>query len=176
MKKQKHPFIVIALLTSFLLLMMGCTENTESENQDENRRTIETVLQKNLNGPDEELEQIWNDMEGEEGIIAFGQYEENRYKNYFANDTSYQEYVSSYGSVLWIEPMRNNYKLKVNEIQLEQTDSEQIIYNFTVEVAYRKEGSKHSEVGRIKGQANLNEEHKIEDMLIHTNLWETFSK
>jgi hypothetical protein len=35
-----------------------------------------------------------------------------------------------------------------------------------VEIEYQKEGSEISEVEVVTGQANLNEEHKIEDMLI----------
>ena len=64
------------------------------------------------------------------------------------------------------EPLRNGYQLKVTNIEFEKTESEEIIYNFSVEIQYQKEGSEKTEVEVVTGQANLNDEHKIEDMLI----------
>lgn len=46
-----------------------------------------------------------------------------------------------------------------------------------MELQYQKEGSEKSEVQIVTGQANLNEEHKIEDILIRNEeLWRSFSK
>ncbi|MFZ3577377.1 hypothetical protein [Virgibacillus sp. DJP39] len=129
--------------------------------QDENIQTIEAVLQKALNGPTDEWKQV-----SETGLEEFVNYEEKLYKNYFANETSYLHFVNNYSYSLMVEPLRNNYKLKVKNIEYEKSDSKEIIYNFAVEVQYQKEGSKSSEVEVLHGEANMNEEHKIEGMVI----------
>ncbi|MFB4167906.1 hypothetical protein [Virgibacillus sp. JSM 102003] len=169
-KKRKAVLPYIATLACLMVLVaLGLSgfpfnsEPTPSDTQDKNIQTIEAVLKNNLTGPDDELEQI---LEGEGELEALGQYERKLYKEYFADDTSYQEYISSYGSVLWIVPIRNDYKLEVKNIEYEKSDSKEIIYNFSIELQYQKEGSESAEVETINGQANLNEDHKIEDMLI----------
>jgi hypothetical protein len=139
--------------------------NVSQGTQEEDIRTIEAVLQNALTGPSDELNQAL-EAEGFEDLIK---YEEELYKKYFANDTSYLDFVNSYGSTLMIEPRRNNYKLKVKNIEYEKTDSAEIVYNFSVELEYQKDGSEKSEVEVVTGQANLNEEHKIEAMLIRMN-------
>jgi hypothetical protein len=54
-------------------------------------------------------------------------------------------------------------------------DSKEINYNFSVELQYQKEGSDLSEVEMVTGQANMNEEYKIERMLIRIeDVWSTF--
>jgi hypothetical protein len=170
--KRNDRSIGIALFISLTLFIVGCTEKTETEQQDDNIETIEAVLQTSLTGPEDELIKILD-----ENFDALGQYEEKRYKDYFADETSYMEFVSRYGSVLMIEPIRNDYKLTVKNIEYEKTDSKEIIYNFSVELQYQKEGSEKSEVEIVTGQANLNEDHKIENILIRVNdLWVKFIK
>jgi hypothetical protein len=163
LEKRKYNFFTTVIFASILLMLVGCTENIETKTQDENIETMEYVLENALTGPNDELEQLKEN----EGLESLVKYEEDLYKEYFANDTSYLEFVNSYGSTLMIEPMRNDYKLKVKSIDFEKTDSKEIIYNFSVELEYQKEGSGKSEVEIVTGQANLNDEHKIEDMLIH---------
>lgn len=159
---RKYKFSATVIFASFLLMLVGCADNTETKAKDENLQTMEYVLENALTGPNEELELLIEN----EGLESLVKYEEDLYKDYFANDTSYLDFVNSYGSTLMIEPMRNGYKLKVRNIDFEKTDSEEMIYNFSVELQYQKEGSEKSEVEIVTGQANLNEEHKIEDMLI----------
>ncbi|MGJ9460633.1 hypothetical protein [Oceanobacillus sp. CF4.6] len=165
MKKHTCKLLAIALLTSLLLFMVGCTENTETKVQDENIQTIEAVLQNALTGPDDELKEIFN---GEGSSIEdLLQYDKDHFEDYFANETSYMEFVNNNnGSGILIEAMKYDYNFKVINIEYEKTESEEIIYDFTVELQYQKEGSESSEVETVTGQANLNEEHKIEDMLI----------
>ncbi|MBY0097864.1 hypothetical protein [Mesobacillus maritimus] len=162
MEIRKYKFSATVIFASFLLMLVGCADNTETKAKDENLQTMEYVLENALTGPNEELELLIEN----EGLESLVKYEEDLYKDYFANDTSYLDFVNSYGSTLMIEPMRNGYKLKVRNIDFEKTDSEEMIYNFSVELQYQKEGSEKSEVEIVTGQANLNEEHKIEDMLI----------
>lgn len=148
--------VLVALGLSGFPLNSEPTPSDTVTTQDENIRTIEAVLQNNLTGPDDELKQI---LEGEGELEALGQYERNLYKEYFADDTSYQEYISSYGSVLWIVPIRNDYKLEVKNIDYEKSDSKEIIYNFSIELQYQKKGSESSEVATVNGQAKIGRAH-----------------
>ncbi|WP_404452122.1 hypothetical protein LG329_17495 [Virgibacillus necropolis] len=162
MKKQTYRFFVTVLFASLLLLLVGCTEKTETKTQDENIQTIEAVLQKALNGPSDEMIKI-SESEGLEDLVK---YDEKLYKDYFANETSYLHFVNNYSSTLMMEPMRNNYKLKVKNIEYEKSESKEIIYDFTVELQYQKEDSESSEVEMVTGEANMDEGHKIEGMVI----------
>jgi hypothetical protein len=142
----------------------------ETKTQDENIPTIEAVLENALTGPSDELNQM---LEGE-GFEDLIKYEEELYKDYFANDSSYLDFVNNYASTLMIEPRRNGYQLKVKNIEYEKIDSKDVVYNFSVELQYQKEGSELSEVATVNGQANLTEEHKIEGMIIrYEKLWGT---
>ncbi|MFP7298674.1 hypothetical protein [Neobacillus niacini] len=141
----------------------------QKETQDENIVTMDAVLQNALTGPSDELNQI---LDQTDWIEPLGQYEEKRYKKYFANDTSYMDFVNSYGSTLMIEPRRNGYQLKVKNIEYEKIDAKDMVYNFSVELQYQKEGGKEAEVSTVKGQANLTEDHKIEGMVIRmSDFW-----
>ncbi|ASN06399.1 hypothetical protein [Virgibacillus necropolis] len=162
MKKQTYRFFATVLFASLILFIVGCTEKTETKTQDENIQTIEAVLQKALNGPSDELKQA---LEGE-GLEDLVQYEEDLYKDYFADDMSYLDFVNNYSSTLMMEPMRKNYKIKVKNIEYEKSESKEIIYDFTVELQYQKEGSESSEVEMVTGEANMSNEHKIEVMVI----------
>lgn len=169
---SKVVFPYIATLACFAILVtLGLSgfpfnsEPTPSDivtTQDENIQTIEAVLQKALNGPSDELKKV-NESLGLKDVVK---YEEKLYKDYFANETSYTHFVNNYSSTLMMEPMRNNYKLKVKNIEYEKSESKEIIYDFTVELQYQKEGSETSEVEIVTGEANLNEKHKIEGMVI----------
>jgi hypothetical protein len=64
----------------------------------------------------------------------------------------------------------------VKDINFEKTDSNENIFNFTVELEYQKEGSELPETGMVEGQADLNEEYKIENIMVNKNLWETFNE
>lgn len=103
----------------------------QTKTQDENILTLELVLQNALTGPSEELNQI---LDQTEWIEPLRQYEEGLYKEYFADFTSYLDFVNSYGSTLMIEPRRNSYQLKVKNIEYEKIDAKDLVYNFTVEL------------------------------------------
>lgn len=174
MKKRMYRFILIGLFASLILFIVGCTEKTEQKTQDENIETIDAVLQNALSGPDDELKKAF---ESEETIENTDQYDRDHYKGYFANDTAYVEFVSSYGTVLMTIPMREGYTLKINNIEYEKIDSKESIYNFSADIQYQKEGSEESGVEVVTGQVNLNKEHKIEETLIRLkDLWSAIDK
>jgi hypothetical protein len=167
-----YKFIATALFASLILMLVGCTEKKETKTQDENIKTIEAVLQNSFTGPSDELKQIL-DKESEEKYEALSQYEQKLFKDYFANETSYTEFVNSYGSTLMIQSGVNGeqydyYNFKIKTIEYEKVDAKDSVYNFSVELQIQKEGSEKSKVEIVNGQANINENNKIEDMLIRT--------
>jgi hypothetical protein len=175
-KGSMIKFFATALFTLLLLILVGCTEIKETITQDENVKTIEAVLQNSLTGPSDELKQIL-DKESEEKFEALNQYEERLFKAYFANETSYRDFVNSYGSFVMIQPNSDYYNFKIKNIEYEEVDAKDSVYNFSVELQFEKEGSEKTEAGIVTGQANLTEENKIEGMLIRTkDFWSSRSK
>ncbi|WP_148629713.1 hypothetical protein [Bacillus sp. E214] len=165
MKKRLSDVFATVLLTLLLFMLVGCTEEKEAKTQDENIQTIEAVLQNSLTGPSDELKQIV-DQESEEKLAALRQHEEKLFKDYFANETSYTEFVNDYGSTSMIEAIKNDYQLQIKKIDYEKVDEKDSVYDFSVEIQLQKEGSESSKDQIVTGQANLNDEHKIETMLI----------
>lgn len=168
---SKVVFPYIATLAFFAILvalgLSGFPFNSErapsdiATTQDENIETIDAVLQKALTGPSDEFKQVSES----DGLEDYVRYEEKVYREYFATDDSYLHFVNNFSSSLMLAPVRNNYKLKVKNIEYEKSESKEIIYDFTVEVQYQKEGSESSEVTFLDGEANMNAEHKIERIL-----------
>lgn len=153
--------------TLLLLLLVGCTEDKVTKAQDENIQTIEAVLQNSLSGPSDELKEILNKKSGEK-VEAFDQYEEKQFRDYFADETSYAEFVNNYGSILMIPSNGDAYQFKINHIDYEKVDAKDHVYDFSVELQLQNENSGESLVENVTGQANLNDEHKLETMLIRT--------
>jgi hypothetical protein len=174
LRKRTFKFFVTTLFILLLLMLIGCTNKKETK--DENIKTIEAVLQNSLTGPSDELKQIL-DKESEEKFEALNQYEEKIFKDYFATETSYRDFVNSYGSLAMIQHNSDYYNFKIKNIEYEEVDAKDSVYNFSVELQFEKEGSEKSEVGIVTGQANFTEEHKIEGMLIRTKgFWSSSSK
>lgn len=165
------PFIA-ACACILLILPLGLSINTFNENtssklsseEKKDLETMEAVININLTGPDEEWKSIMEDNH----FSGLSEYEEKLYRKYFASDSAYKEYISYFASSLLVEALRKNYQLKVISIEYEDTNSEEIIYNFSAEIEFQKESSNTTITGIVRGQANLNEKHKIEKMTINT--------
>lgn len=72
-------------------------------------------------------------------------------------------------------PIRNEYTLKVKDIEYEKVNSNETIYNFSVDLEYQKEGNQESKTEIVSGQASLNDKHKIKNMIIRLDeLWSSF--
>ncbi|SDQ07362.1 hypothetical protein [Virgibacillus salinus] len=166
MKKRTYKFFAAALFTSLFLMVVGCTENTETKTKDENIQTIKAVLHNMFTGPEDELKQIWKTNEAEEELKALSKYSEEQFKDYFTEDM-YMEYSLASNEIVFLKTAyRNNYNLKVIKIKFEKTNSDEDIYNFSMEVQLQKVGKELSEIQIVNGQANLSKEHKIEEILI----------
>ena len=97
LKKSNHRIIIIALFPFLLILLVGCTEKTVKDT-DPYIQPVEAVLQNALNGPKDELIEIWNKQKeskvnGEEKQAALGEYEEAVFKDYFSNQKSYNDFL-----------------------------------------------------------------------------------
>ena len=163
-KKRLSNFFATVLFTLLLLMLMGCTEEREAKKQDKNIQIIEAVLQNSLTGPSDELKQIV-DQESEEKLATLRQYEDKLFKDYFANETSYMEFVNTYGSTILIEAIKNDYNFQIKNIDYEKVEEKDSMYNFSVELQLQKD-TESSKYEIVTGQANLNEDHKIETILI----------
>ncbi|WP_010650343.1 hypothetical protein [Oceanobacillus massiliensis] len=153
--------ILVPLGLSGLPFDSESTSSDVATTEDKNIGTIEAVLQNALNGPSEELKKVFESDDITEDIR---QYDRDHFEDYFADETSYLEFVNNYSASIMIDPMRSNYQLNVKSIEYEKTESKEIIYDFTVELEYKKDGSKSSKIEMVDGGANLNEKHKIEDI------------
>ena len=101
--------------------------------------TIERVLRREFNGPDEELKEIFQGLQsGEETELyaqKFDQYMD-RYINpvYNLSDQSIEEIGLQYLD----QAYQNGYELKTENINVEKSEENLSAYRFTVEVAYAK--------------------------------------
>jgi hypothetical protein len=169
-----RTFITI-LLVGLVLYVVGCSSNTETEPQDENKTTIKTVLEHSFTGPEQELIEIWNDIHSDENemeeiesaIGALNSYTSEKFKPYFA-DQGYNSFISSFGFTFLNYAYRNGYQLKLNSFEVETSEVKDNIYNFLLEVQYQKEDSAE-QVVNVTGEANINEDGLISKMLIRGN-------
>lgn len=172
MKYQSQLLISIVLLAPLFLLITGCDEQKDQKMQDKNIEAIESVLQKSLTGPDNELKKNFSSEEFTESI---NKYNEDHFSDFFTDQTSYIDFVNNYGAVLMTMPIRNEYTLKVKDIEYEKVNSDETIYNFSVDLEYQKEGNQESKTEIVSGQASLNDKHKIKNMIIRLDeLWSSF--
>jgi hypothetical protein len=175
MKKSISRTFIKILLVGFVFFVVGCTSDTETEPQDENITTIETVLEHSFTGPENELIEIWNDIHSDENGIeeiesamgALNAYTSDKFKPYFAEE-GYNSFISSFGFAFLDYAYRNGYQLKLNNFEAETSEVKDNIYNFSLEIQYKKEDSAE-QVVNVTGQANINEDGLISNMLIRGN-------
>jgi hypothetical protein len=172
--KRINYKVVNLIFFPFLFLLIGCAEKVDN-NTDEYIQTIEAVLHNTLTGPNDKLKEIVEIKDGKERTSALTKYEATLYRDFFANETVYNDFLARYGTLLLTEAYKNKYIFKVETIEYERAHSKENIYNFSIELQYQKEGQESPEGKKITGQADLNDEHKIERMLIRVNdLWGSF--
>jgi hypothetical protein len=175
MKKNISGTFIKILMAGFVFFIVGCSSNTETEPQDENITTIETVLEHSFTGPENELIEIWNDIHSDENGIeeiesAIGDlnsYTSEKFKPYFAEE-GYNSFISSFGFAFLDYAYRNGYQLKLNNFEAETSEVKDNIYNFSLEVQYQKEDNAE-QVVNVTGEANINEDGLVSNMLIRGN-------
>jgi len=161
-----------------LLIIIGCTPSMKNDNQnnqdekDENIATIGNVLENTFSGPDKDFQDVMklrkdkaSRSEDEEFLTSFNQYMEDAFKPYFT-DEYYEEFIATYGTTFLDIAYSNNYEMNVKNVEYEKTESDDSIYDFTFKLLYKKEASDQWNEKTVKGQANLDDNNKIENMLI----------
>ncbi len=165
------------LLSGIFLLIVGCSSSDASKNkpQDENITTIETVLEHQFTGPDQELIKLLENpnnqtiigKEGGNGASEAKQteldlYLEETYKSYFTEDM-YNEFIGTYALGYHTAAYNNGYQLEVRNIDIKQNDTTENAYDFTVNVQYQKENNKKMS-SEVTGRAHIYEEGKISNI------------
>lgn len=156
-KKYFKPLLLLGVL----LLSIGCTNSEDAGNnaaKSESEQNIREVLQKLLTGPNDEQKQIIEGSNGdlEEYANQLSEYYQENFKPYLS-ERSFENYiVNGNGAWRFVRMAHPNYKLKVNDIDVEEKDN---YYSFIVEVSYIS--SNESKTVNVKGHAQTNEEDKV---------------
>ncbi|WP_432361359.1 hypothetical protein [Sporosarcina sp. UB5] len=124
------------LLITICLVNAGCSK---SEAQDQIKESIKTVVELQMNAPDERaiLKDEPTSSHEEEGFFdAYNKYLEEEYAPYFTVD-AFERYIltSELVTFQWAAN-RYDYQLKVNEVSVEQNEVTPTNYNFTVNLDY----------------------------------------
>ncbi|MRG88324.1 DUF4871 domain-containing protein [Salinibacillus xinjiangensis] len=167
--------VAALLIFSFVVWTITNDDHTAlspDQQSDENINTIKTVLENTLTGPDEQLKDIWKAIENGEDVservgITLEEYSEEKFKQYFTEDM-FQDYISTYAYSYLRPAYWNDFELKVMHIDVKPSSVKNNIYDFSIEIQYQQESSE-SETVFIKGQANVNEDGKIEEIIITGN-------
>ncbi|KGX85102.1 hypothetical protein [Pontibacillus marinus] len=183
MKRITKHFKSIAL-SGILLFSVGCTDSNEEsksvnpQEESESVQNIRSILQEELNGPNEELDSIWDGLHSAE----FGS---EKYKEYFEKRGEYiKEHFKPYVSKRFYEAYaiksnmanrflrdayRNGYELNVEDIMIKESETTENSYNFTVDVSYVKDGNNDPQTIQVKGLMNTNEEGKVVRIHLHNS-------
>ncbi|MFK3959213.1 hypothetical protein [Guptibacillus hwajinpoensis] len=149
------------LLLGILLLSMGCTNSEDAGTnaaKSESEQNIRAILQKLFTGPNGEQKQLIEGSNGdlEEYANQLSEYYQENFKPYLS-ERSFENYiVNGNGAWRFLRMAHPDYKLKVNDINVEENDN---YYSFTVKVSYTK--SNESKTVNVKGHAQTNEEDKV---------------
>ncbi|UOR13061.1 hypothetical protein [Halobacillus amylolyticus] len=167
------------ILFGILFLIAGCSSSA-SPIKDENIVHIEAVLEETFTGPHGELTTIYAELENDsmEIIKAASKdlriyYEENL-KSYFTGQY-YTKFVNTNkASTFHRTAYRNGYQMEIKDINIEQGESTETAYDFTVNVGYKKEG----EAIVVTGRVNVNDDGKVTRVIYHNGgaLFEAMGK
>jgi len=180
--KTAYRIVIPFLILGVFLFAVGCSSNNDASGsnpnspQDENLSTLEAVLENTFTGPNQELNRLSNDPEN---LTVIGKnsetknpespnelvlYLEEMYQPHFTEET-YNEYVGEY---VFSYQAKENDEMKVDNIDIKQKESNEIIYDFTANVEYQAEGNE-AQVYELKGQANFSEEGKIKEFKLYSD-------
>ncbi len=159
MHQWKSGIVIVFILSC--LLIMGCAK---PEPQDENIEVIKTVLELDLNAPDEEairlLHEPYRSKEAEqanEGFLEeYQKYTKETYGSYFTESGFEQFIMTNQAFMFHLATDRNVYQLKVKNSIVEQNEETPTNYNFTVSLDYEKKEEEKKEF-EIRGIAIVRE-------------------
>ena len=184
MERKKKGFLknvrnVMLLVAACLLVLSslpkGLTENVQAaEVKLDNRAAIQTVIEKEFNGPDIKYRELWNaamkelskDLTEEQyqeylksptnlNLLA---YTEKTYAPYFT-EKGYDVFTYT-GDAFMASIYPGDFSLKVSNIKIKQNMKRTKSYNFTFQVTYTNPNKKSS-VFNYRGKASLPQKGKI---------------
>lgn len=172
MKFSKEKITMVMLVVGIFMFATGCSStNIQSTSKDDNASSIETVLQNQFNGPDPELMSLLKDPENATFIGNMAKEGNNKEKGnelekYFSEiykpsftENMYTKFIGAYAMNYHTAAAENNYKIKVEELKINQDDSNKENYDFSLNVSY--EGNEKNGSEKVKGKAYMNDEGKI---------------
>ncbi|KGP74713.1 hypothetical protein [Pontibacillus yanchengensis] len=164
------------LLFLLPLSLLGCSMEATSSTEKKHIDTIKHVLEKQFTGPDEELVELFEDPEnvtviGGEGESSspetpteLDKYLEKQYKSYFTPNM-YERFIGNFAMDYPLRSHATDYQFRVGNIELDQAESTEGAYDFTVHVMYGKDGMDEKEK-KVEGRVNVNGEGKISNIKI----------
>ncbi|MGD6958334.1 hypothetical protein ACQCWA_11815 [Rossellomorea aquimaris] len=150
MKKIMGITMNLFVLASVFVLAVGCSSPKES---DENVKTIQTFLEKEFTGPNDEL------MYALEQDGAFPpELEEYVVENYKPLVMNWEDMINT-NHILFFQRFayENGYQLKPTNIDIQKDQDH--AYDYEVEVEYRKDGQ--TDTAAITARINLHDDGKI---------------
>lgn len=175
--KKMGRWVLLAAACLLVLgsLPKGFTENVQAaEVKLDNRTAIQTVIEKEFNGPDKKYRELWNaamkeltkDLTEEQyqeylksptnlNLLA---YTEKTYAPYFT-EKGYEVFTYT-GAAFMASMYPGDFSLKVSNIKIKQNMKRTKSYNFTFQVTYTNPGKK-SFVFNYRGKASLPKKGKI---------------
>ncbi|ANU25821.1 MULTISPECIES: hypothetical protein [Planococcus] len=173
--KGKSLFPILSLLVLCFVLAACTNKTSEKESNtlneistgDGNLSAITAVLEKEFNGPDKEYLRITNDIEenmikddvqtyedGAPELAVYEDYLEMTYGEYFTENgySSFKPFAFYYHST-------NDYKMKTENIEIDQSSTNKDYYSFVVQVNYQNDSE--TKEYEITGSAICPEEGKI---------------
>ena len=164
------------LLVFIFWIVAGCSQSGEAQENsaaDENKEAIQTVIEKEFNGPDKKYRELWEaamafqtDEMDEEEYNAFQEtpeyqellnYMEETYAPYFTANA--YETFSKTGAFAY-SFSEKDYTLKTDDLEITQSENEPTLYNFTFDVNYENE-SGETGVYSFEGNSIVPEKGKI---------------
>ena len=142
-KKLKLGLAALAVLMA-VFVVSGCAH---AKADDPKIHTIERVLELQFNGPDKEfLKVMWNPankqiVDGVEVNEAFDQLVEDQYGPYFT-DKELDQFIRVFGTYFPGLADIYGYELRLEDADIEVSETVADRYVFTAEVAFQKKGGK----------------------------------
>ena len=174
MKNKLRLLFAPLTILSFLLvgIVSGCSSaNTVSSADQDNIKTIKTVLEKQFTGPDDKLTQM---ITSEKNITVIGKdgkvtqpkspteletYYEKNYKAYFTEDM-YIMFIAADAFKYQSLAHKNGFQLKADNITIKKDKKAKETYEFKVNVICETDGPDQQNAV-VSGKVNLSKDGKI---------------
>ncbi|MES9683843.1 hypothetical protein ABWK22_13145 [Gottfriedia acidiceleris] len=173
LRRLFYPLTIMSFLLSGIILVTGCssTNIVKSTPQDQNVKTIKTVIEKQFTGPDIKLIEM---LTSEENVTVIGKdgeatqppkntelekYYEKTFQPYFT-ERMYNNFIAAYAFNYQFLVHKSGYQIKVDNIDIKKIETTEGAYEFKVNILYGKDGSKKKDA-EVSGRVYFNTDGKI---------------